>query len=253
MENNEKIIKSHGMSSEKARRVKIRGHNKEYLFADLIGGEAIKGTNKIDVYGKDGKGYTVKGGSEVKGKAGREGRWQLFMFGRKRFEEEINFPAREIFIEILDSFPKSKEEYDKNKNLYKERVKIPMTKLKNNFSNKSEMHNFFSKAIFNFKLDYLVIYHDDIFYIFDREEVLGIFDKEFEIINNSTIQKVVFRYNEKITIEVEVRKSEGKFPSILLIINKMKILNILLNNIKNFEKKTRNIYAYGEAQNTFSI
>ena len=249
----EKIIKSHGMNSEKARRVKIRGHNKEYLFAELIGGEVIKGTNKIDIYGKDGKSYTVKGGSEVKGKAGREGRWQLFMFGRKRFEEEINFPAREIFIEILDSFPKSREEYDKNKNFYKERLKIPMAKLKSYLSNRFETHNFFSKAIFNFKLDYLVIYHDDIFYVFDREEVLDIFDKEFEVINNSTIQKVVFRYNGKIAIEIEVRKSEGKFPSILLITNKMKIFNILLNNIKKFEKKTRNIYVYGEAQNSFSL
>ena len=115
------------------------------------------------------------------------------------------------------------------------------------------MHRFFSKAIFNFKLNFLVIYHDDIFHIFDREEVLDVFDKEFNVITNSTNQKVVFQYDGKIAIEIEVRKSEGKFPSILLITNKLKILRILLNNIKNFEKKTRNIYAYGKAIDNFHI
>lgn len=248
-----KFIKPHGMSSEKASRVKLRGHNKEYLFADLIDGTVAQGVNKIDVYDKYGKGYTVKGGSEVKRKAGTEGRWQLFMFGRRRFEDEIDFPAREIFIEILDSFPKTREEYDKNKELYKGKIIIPMTKLKEYLSNEIEMHRFFSKAIFNFKLDFLVIYHDDIFHIFDREEVLDIFDKEFKVINNSTIQKVVFQYNNKITIEIEVRKSRGKFPSILVITNKLKIFNILLANIKDPEKKKRNIYVYGKANDNFKI
>ncbi len=249
----EKVIKSHGMSSEKASRVKKRGHNKEYLFADLIGGEVIRGINKIDIYGKDKKGYTVKGGSEVKGKAGTEGRWQLFMFGRKRFVDETNFPARDLFIEILDSFPTTRQEYDKNPELYKQKVKTPMIKLKDYLIDKSRMHSFFSKAIFNFKLDFLVIYHDDIFHIFDREEVLDIFDKQFNVITNSTIQKVVFQHNGKIAIEIEVRKTEGKFPSILLITNKLKILNILLNNIQDLEKKTRNLYAYGKAIEKFTL
>src|SRR3990167_9404797 len=166
----EKTIKKHGMSSEKASRVKLRGHNKEYLFADLIGGEVIKGVNKIDVYGKNGKGYTVKGGSEVEGKSGREGRWQLFLFGKKRFEDEKDFPGGKIFIEILNSFPKTRGEYDLSPEIYKERVKSFMTKLKEYLSDKSKMHDFFNKAIFNFKLDFLVIYHDDVFHIFDREE-----------------------------------------------------------------------------------
>jgi len=35
----ENIPKSHGMSHEKASRVKKRGHNKEHIFVGLIGGE----------------------------------------------------------------------------------------------------------------------------------------------------------------------------------------------------------------------
>ena len=241
------------MSSEKASRVKKRGHKKEYLFAELIGGKIVKGTNKMDVYGKDGKGYSIKGGSEIKGKSGRDGRWQLFMFAKKKFLEEIDFPAKDIFIEVLNSFPQTREEYDKNPWIYKEKVKIPISKLKDYLSNKENMRSFFSKAIFNFKLDCLVIYHDDVFLIFDREKVLDIFNKDLQVDTNSTLQKVVFKYDNKIAIEIEVRKSKGKFPSILLITNKMKILKILLNNIKDFEEKKRNIYAYGKTKYALSF
>ena len=73
-----KVIKLHGMSSEKASRVKLRGHNKEHIFAGLINGEIIKGTKKPDVRGKHGQLYSIKGGSEIKRKEGRDGRWSIF-------------------------------------------------------------------------------------------------------------------------------------------------------------------------------
>ena len=253
MQNNKKEIKLHGMSSEKASRVKLRGHNKEYLFADLIGGQAIRGTNKIDVYCRDGKRCTVKGGSEVKRKAGTEGRWQLFMFAKSRFENEKDFPGRKLFIEILDCFPKTRSEYDKNPIIYKQAIKTPMIKLRKYLSDKTKIHNFFNKAIFNFEIDFLVIYHNDIFHIFGREEVIDIFSRRFNIITNSTSQKVVFQYNNKIAIEIEVRKTEGKFPSILLITNKLKILGILLDNIKSLEEKKRNLHVYGKAIQNFKF
>ena len=75
MDKEKKIIKLHGMSSEKASRVKKRGHNKEHIFAGLINGEIIKGTKKPDVRGKHGQLYSIKGGSEIKRKEGRDGRW----------------------------------------------------------------------------------------------------------------------------------------------------------------------------------
>ncbi len=56
-----KIIKPHGMSSEKASRVKIRGHKKEYIYASLINGEVIKGTKKEDVKDSNGKIHSLKG------------------------------------------------------------------------------------------------------------------------------------------------------------------------------------------------
>lgn len=45
----EKEIKKHGMSSEKASRVKSRGHKKEFIYANLIRGEIVRGTKKEDV------------------------------------------------------------------------------------------------------------------------------------------------------------------------------------------------------------
>lgn len=246
-------ILPHGMSSEKASRVKKRGHNKEYLFADLIGGEAIKGTNKIDVKDKNGNLFTIKGGSEVKGKSGTDGRWQLFLFSKSRFLKDENFPLREYFIKILNCFPKTRDEYDLKPNYYKELVKKPMSELKEILNKDNNIEQFFSKAIFNFIIDYLVIYDNDIFHVFEKSDVLSAFKNQLIISNSSTFQKVVFLYNEKIAIEIEVRKSKGKFPSILLITNKRKILSILLDKFNNYEEKKRNIFAYGAAKNSFKI
>lgn len=253
MSNTAKIIKPHGMSSEKASRIKNRGHNKEHLLAGLIGGEVIKGTNKLDVRDKKGKLYTVKGGSEIKGKEGRDGRWQLFMYKKSRFEAEKDYPARKIFMNILDIFPKNKQDYDINPEPIKEQVKKPMKKLKKYLSKTKNMSKFFNKSIFNNKIDYLAIYHDDVFHIFSKEDVLKTFENCFKVINNATYQKVVFSYNNKIAIEIEVRKTEGKYPSILLITTKKIIFNILSNHIKKMNKATRNLYVYGNAIKTFSL
>lgn len=61
----EKVIRKHGMSSEKARRVKSRGHKKEFIYANLIGGKVVRGTKKEDVEDSNGKIHSLKGGSEI--------------------------------------------------------------------------------------------------------------------------------------------------------------------------------------------
>ena len=248
-----KEIESHGMSSEKASRIKIRGHRKEYLFADLIGANAIKGTDKIDILDKYGKKYTIKGGSEIKGKHGTDGRWQLFLFRKSRFERETNFPARDMFMEILDLFPKERNDYLKDEAAVKNNVVPSMKRLKDYMSIRQNMRNFLSKSIFNFEIDFLVVYHNDLFMVFDREEVLDAFDSALSAINNASFQKVVFSHENKIAIEIEVRKSKGKYPSILLTTNKNKVLNILLKSISACKPIKSNISAYGNAIEKFKI
>lgn len=61
MVSSSKVIKPHGMSSEKASRVKIRGHKKEHIYASLIHGKVIKGIKKEDVVDKNGKIHSIKG------------------------------------------------------------------------------------------------------------------------------------------------------------------------------------------------
>ena len=91
-----KIIKPHGMSSDKAYRVKTRGNIKEDIFADLIKGIVLKGTKKPDVMNAYLQFFSVKGSSEKQGKEGRDGRIQVFMYNPSRFEKESDFPAGQI-------------------------------------------------------------------------------------------------------------------------------------------------------------
>jgi hypothetical protein len=62
-----KVSKPHGMTSDKASRVKTRGNRKEDIFADLIKGIVVKGTKKQDVINSYEQCFSVKGGGEVQG------------------------------------------------------------------------------------------------------------------------------------------------------------------------------------------
>lgn len=78
MSNKIRQPKKHGMTSEKASRVKIRGHKKEHIYAHLIGGKVIKGIGKEDVKDSKGKIHTVKGGGEIKGEKAEEENGRCF-------------------------------------------------------------------------------------------------------------------------------------------------------------------------------
>ena len=83
-----KVSKPHGMTSDKAWRVKTRGNRKEDIFADLINGIVLKGTKKPDVMNAYRQFFSVKGSSEKQGGEGRDGRIQVFMYNPSRFEKE---------------------------------------------------------------------------------------------------------------------------------------------------------------------
>lgn len=248
----EKIIKSHGMSSEKASRVKKRGHNKEHIFAGLIHGEIIKGTKKPDVRGKHGQLYTIKGGSEIKKKEGRDGRWSIFLFSKSKFEKEKDFPASEIFQNILSCYPDNYGDYVTSKKNYKRKIIPFMIKLKEYLSNKENLSDFFNKSFFDKKVDFFVIYDDETFHIFDKDEVWKTFLDYFEVDNSSTFQKVVFRY-KKLCGEVEVRTTDdGKYPSMIFTMGKRANFNLLSEKINETKEFTHVIKLYGNAIKTFN-
>ncbi len=241
-------IKKHGMTSEKARRVKERGHKKEFLYANLIKGKIIRGTKKEDVEDLKGNIHSLKGGGEITGMSGRHGKWQIFLYKRSRFEEENNFSGRELFIGLLNSFPKTYLEYQSNKLVVKENIKIWMQKLKDFLRIVENRTNFFKKSFFDDRVDFFIIYDDESFYVFDKEEVINSFVNFLEVDNNSTLQKIVFKHKNRIVAELECRTTDdGKYPAILFNMLKRQAFDLLVEKIIINKSLNPVLKVYGKA------
>lgn len=248
-----KKIKPHGMSTEKASRVKTRGNNKEYMFAALIGGTVIKGTKKQDVSNKHGQLFSIKGGSEIQHKEGRDGKWQIFLHKKSKFEEDTDFPAGKIFLNILNCYPETYQEYASNKGHYKEKVARHMKILKRTLENREQRKEFFDKSFFDKKIDFFVVYDDDVFNVFDKEEVWNIFLDSLEVDNSSTFQKVVFKQNT-LCAEIEVRTTDdGKYPSMLFTMRKRPAMDLLTEKIKESKKIIPVIKLCGKAIEKYKV
>lgn len=242
------------MSSEKASRVKKRGHNKEHLYASLIGGKVVSGIKKEDVIDYNGNYHSVKGGSEMKGGDGIKGKWQVFLYKIARFESDTSFYGRDIFIKILNLYPKTHDEYVKDKDMIRERVKPCMLELKNYLLDSNNKLNFINKSFFNERVKYFVIYHDDIFRVFDKNQLVNILVNTLVVDVNSTSQKVVFTYDDKLVSEIEIRTTDdGKYPSILYNTLKHRVCGIMSDFELERKALTPNVYIYGDAIGTFKL
>lgn len=148
--------KRRAMTTENARRVKLAGHAAEKEFTDLIGGFVYPGSRKKDVVDKQGNIHSIKSGDK---------KWQMFLYGKNRFESSIGFLGAPLFIDCIDSFPPKRNDYIKNKTAFKSRLQEPMKKLKNFLSDKEKeifMHGnkliFLLEAIFHSsEVDYFTI------------------------------------------------------------------------------------------------
>jgi len=248
-----KIIKKHGMSTEKASRVKKRGHKKEFIYAKLINGNVVKGTKKEDVKDSNNKLHSLKGGNEINKKSGRDGKWQIFLYKKSRFEQEINFPGKDIFLNILNIFPKTHKEYENNKTEIKNKIIKPIIKLKKYLTNRNNKYNFYNKSFFDERVNFFVIYDDDTFYIFDKEEVINTFCDFLNVDTNKTFQKVVFKYNNKLLAELEYRTTDdGKYPAILFNMQKRPAFNLLVNKILIKKELNEVLVVYGKAITYFN-
>ena len=238
----------HGMSSKKASRVKTRGHSKENLYVQLIGGTIVKGTKKEDIKDKFGKFHSIKGGSEMKGGDGIKGKWQLFLYKKSRFESDASFCGKDIFIKILNLYPEKHEEYITKKSIIKENIKPYILELKTFLIDEKNKRKFIEQSIFSERVDYFVIYHNEIFRIFDKCEIIDILSNTLVVDINRTSQKVVFKHKGNLVAEIEIRTTnDGKYPSILFNMLKHKICSILNYNNLKCEIITPNIYAYGKS------
>lgn len=242
-----KQSKPHGMTSDKAWRVKTRGNRKEDIFADLIKGLVLKGTKKPDVVNAYLQFFSVKGSSEKQGKEGRDGRIQVFMYNPSRFEKEQDFPAGSIIKDIFSCYPSTHQEYQNQKIEVKKRVAEQMIRLNGFLLDDENRTKFLDRAFFDRKVDFLVIYDDEIFHIFDKDEVWDVFLKHLEVDNNRTNQKVVFKYG-KLLAEIEMRTTDdGKYPTIFMPLNKRITFDLLTSKIKDKKELHPYLWLYGKA------
>jgi len=254
--------KKRAMSSEKASYVKRKGHEDAREFAELLGiGKEFKWDPraKRDIIDEEGFSYSVKSG---------EKKWQIFLYGRKRFEENFNFKGMglsEIFLECIDSFPENRDEYLKNKVKYKEKLKISMIKLANELNDQKKLEAFLYKAIFNSgEVDFLVIKEEGEFHVFYNKDVVNCLSQNFQIENSKArrsgeidAQKVVFKVSVKSSAnkiykktagEIEMRNdSDIHYREVKFWLDKKVIFRILSSQIKPVRDLRDRIKLYGQA------
>jgi len=248
------VTKKRAMSSEKASYVKRKGHEDAREFAELLGlGKEYKYdlTAKKDVIDSEGHSYSVKSGQK---------KWQIFLYGKHRFEQDYTFRGMnglgDLFLKCINSFPENRNEYLKDKRLYKERLKIVMRELCQRLKEKRLLAAFIDKSMFNSgEVDFLVIKFGEQFHIFSGREVVKILSENFEVENSKARtknqmddQKVVFKVQGKTCGEIEMRNdSERHYRQIKFWLAKNMTFDLLKAKIAKTEKYNDRIIVYGKA------
>ena len=256
------------MSSEKASKVKRRGHEREREFARLMGIEESYENDKKakkDVIDFNGDGHSVKGGKW----------WQIFLYSPNRIQKDYGFLAMngigELILDCLNVFPPSRAEYLTDKNRYKIALQTPMRELKERLCEKNRLKAFLSKAIFNGgEVQFLTVFVKDdaeicIFYFEDVVETLA----QYLTVQNSgakragefEAQKVLFKLNGVNVGEIEVRNdSDIHYREIKFRFNAQKITHLLCEKIFDYDcpnaingVPNERILRFGKAMKRFKV
>lgn len=239
-----KLAKKRAMTSEYASIVKLRGHQKERIFANLIGlDDEYKHDKKAkkDVIDFNGDGHSVKSGTW----------WQIFLYSASRIKSDYGFLAMngigQLILDCLEIFPEHRFEYEKEKQKYKDLLKIPMTNLCEKLQDKNRLKAFLSKAIFNGgEVQFFTVFEKgeyESIHVFYFEDVIDILAKNLSVENSKArqvgqtdAQKVIFK-NKTSVGEIEVRNdSKIHYREIKFRLNAEKITKILKENTKKYDK-----------------
>jgi hypothetical protein len=252
--------RSRASSSEQARAYRLLGHENARHFAHSIGlPDSYKNDPhaKKDVIDPSGDAHSVKSGQE---------KWQIFLYGRKRFLMDDGFVALNgvglLLVHCIDAFPPSFQEYKKNPDAAKERLQAPMRELKDRFQRKALLRAFLMKAIFNGgEVNYLDVLHDGIFHVFLNTDVVQHMGECFEIVNSKAIregewddQKVIMRYLDKSVGQLEMRNDSLKhYQQVRFNMDIQPATSLLLNQIPQGTvlKGTDNVIVHGNAIKSF--
>lgn len=246
------------MQSDAARRVLTRGHQDALEFARVIGLDRDYQNDrraKKDVIDPSGDAHSVKSG---------ERRWQVFLYGRNRFLYDDGFQALNgiggLLVHCIDCFPDSFEEYRNNQAAAKNRLKTPMSELKDRFQRKAVLRAFISKSFFNGgEVDYLTILHEGKYHVFRNEDVVSTMGKNFTVVNSMARragefdeQKVLFRFNNRNVGELEMRNSAANhYREVLFVMNCKPAKHLLFSTISFEGEFNDKVLIYGKAAARF--
>lgn len=250
------MAKKKAMTSEKASYVKRKGHADAREFAELLGiGKEYRSEPqaKKDVIDLEGHSYSVKSG---------EKKWQIFLYGKTRFGKDYTFKGMnglgELFLQCIESFPESRGDYLRNKELYKKCLQKPMRELCQKLKEKRVLAAFIDKSIFNSgEVDFLVIKDSEVFHVFWSREVVEALTNNYEVENSKARgknqfdnQKVVFKVLDKTHGEIEMRNdSEIHYREIKFWLDKKLTFNLLRSQIKRVKSIADRVVLYGKAIN----
>jgi hypothetical protein len=225
-----KVHKKKAMTSEKASIVKKDGHINETYFADLIGGQVIPGQRKPDV-SKNGFKFSLK-------KNCKRIQWALYSRNSKNWSESS--PSSLICKNILTLYPKTFEEYQENKNHFKNILRERMIAFKDHLSQINNLKEYLS-FIFTMsgEVDFIVMRDGIKQYIFDANEVIDVIVDTAKIDNSKARkpgdtpeQKVLVtipKNNKYINLlELEIRNSsKGHYAEFLCVCNRNQLFEHL--------------------------
>lgn len=250
------MTKKKAMTSEKASYVKRKGHADAREFAKLLGiGKEYRSEPqaKKDVIDFEGYSYSVKSG---------EKKWQIFLYGKTRFEKDYTFRGMdglgELFLECIKSFPAQRRVYLKNKRKYKYKLQEQMQRLCQKLKEKRLLAAFIDKSMFNSgEVNFLVIKENKIFYVFWSREVVDVLTANYIVENSKArsknqidAQKVIFRVGGRTHGEIEMRNdSEVHYREVKFWLDKKLTFELLKSKIKRVKNFNRKIVLYGKAIN----
>lgn len=251
--------RSRASSSERAREYRQKGHDDAWIFAILLGLDDDYQNDKQakkDVIDPSGDAHSVKSG---------QSRWQIFLYRRSRFETDDGFQALNgvgsLLIHCIDAFPPNYEDYVKDKNPSKERLRTPMRELKDRLQRKALLRAFLMKSMFNGgEVDYLTVCHEEEFHVFLNRDVVNVMGKAFTVENSVAAsggdsppeQKVLFKHEGKNVGELEMRNdSKGHYQEVLFNMNKLRVMDLLFSNLEMTKQYSEEIFVYGNAGKKF--
>ena len=254
--------KKRAMSSEKASKVKVQGHKDEKEFAEIIGMETeyLNGPrDKKDVIDRNGDTHSIKGA---------EKRWQMFLYGKDRFESDKIFKVMggigdgvgTLILDCLNVFPDDYSIYETDKVKYKNLLKPKMIALCGKLQNKDVFSAFLLRSMFNGgEVTYFTFKDDDKFHVFLQEEVFDILTNKLNIktsIKRSKeqldYQKVLLQFDNKNVGTIEIRHdSNSHYRQAVFSFDKGPISELLKSSIIKFESWGTKVVVYGKAIKKF--